>query len=63
MKVVLQGNNPSRWANLVPKFKEVEEETRRPAENWDKEVSAREEFIPREFGKRQKLFVCVCLIL
>ena len=42
MKVAFKRNNPSHWANLVPKFKEVEEETRRPAEGWNAEVSAKE---------------------
>ena len=48
MKVVFKGNNPSRWANLLPKFKEAEEENRRPAESWDEEVAARERFIAKE---------------
>ena len=48
MKLVFKGNNQSRWAHLVPKIKEVEEETRRPAEHWDEQVSAREIFIASE---------------
>ena len=47
-RVVINGQKPSRWAKLVPKFKEVELENRRPAESWDEEVAASERFIGKE---------------
>ena len=49
VKVVLKGTNNSRWAKLLPPFKEKEtDRVAVKAESWDVEVTQREMHIPSE---------------